>query len=301
MIQYVKRKDLDVSKYDFCIEHSVQSRIYAFSWYLDVVANHWEVLVLDDYKAVMPIPCRTKFFIKYVYPPFWMLELGVFSLEKKVAIEPFHTYLFQHYSFVELRLNRALNLDHKEYFITKKMQVLSLNSDCDFIVKNYRKDRRKDLVKATKSALKEKWGDTPEKLITLFKNNVGKRTPHITNNDYIVLKKLITICIEKEVGEILSIYDSENAIVASGFFLKHQKEVAILVSSTDFKNRKNGANTYLIHSAICKYQKNFELFNFGGSSMQTIANYFLSFGAETKEYQQIKYNNLPFLLKLFKR
>ena len=49
MIQYVKRQHLDVSKYDFCIENSTQSRIYAFSWYLDIVADHWDVLVLDDY------------------------------------------------------------------------------------------------------------------------------------------------------------------------------------------------------------------------------------------------------------
>lgn len=75
--------------------------------------------------------------------------------------------------------------------------------------------------------------------------------------------------------------------MASGFFLKYQKELAILVSYTDSKNRKNGANTCLINSAIYKYQKNFEVFNFGGSSMQTIAKYFLSFLGETNQYQQI--------------
>ena len=53
MIQHIKRKDLDILKYDACIENSIQSRIYGFSWYLDIVADHWEVLVLDDYEAVM--------------------------------------------------------------------------------------------------------------------------------------------------------------------------------------------------------------------------------------------------------
>jgi hypothetical protein len=44
-INYIKRKDLDIEKYDACIENSSQSRVYAFSWYLDIVAGKWDALV----------------------------------------------------------------------------------------------------------------------------------------------------------------------------------------------------------------------------------------------------------------
>ena len=302
MIQYIKRSHLNVEKYDFCIEKSLQSRVYAFSWYLDIVADHWDVLVLDDYKAVMPIPFRKKMLIKYVYPPFWMLELGVFSLDKNVDLELFFNELCKRFRFVETRLNTDNVFENPDaYLLKKQMQVLPLESEYDTILKNYRKDRRKDLSKAQKADLTEKWGDNPETLIELFKNNVGKRTANIVQKDYDVLKKLIEVCIQKRVGEVLSIYDKSNNLVASGFFLKHQKAITILVSSTDFKNRKNGANTFLVDRAIYKYQKNFDFFSFGGSSIQSIAKYFLSFGASTQNYMQIKYNNLPFLLKLFKK
>ena len=301
MIQYVQRKHLDDSKYDFCIENAVQSKVYAFSWYLDVVTDNWDVLVLDDYKAVMPVPWRTKFFIKYGYPPFWILELGVFSLYEKIDTQSFLDVLYGKFRFIESRLNTANTLfKTSQYLLNKQMQVLSLNLDYDVILKNFRKDRRKDLGRANTLGLKQKWGDAPEKLTTLFKNNVGQRTPNITEVDYQVLKKLMNLCLVKKIGEILSIYDAEDHLVASGFFLKHKKTVTLLVSSTDFKNRKNGANTFLINSAIYKYQKDFGVFNFGGSSMQSIAKYFLSFGAETLKYQQIKYHNLPYLVTLFK-
>ena len=49
MIKYVRRKDLDIKKYNNCIEKSIQSRIYAFSWYLDVVAENWSVLVVGRF------------------------------------------------------------------------------------------------------------------------------------------------------------------------------------------------------------------------------------------------------------
>jgi hypothetical protein len=302
MITYIKRKDLEVEKYDACIENSLQSRVYAFSWYLDIVADNWDVLVLDDYKAVMPIPWKKKYFIRYVHPPLWLLELGVFSLDATINFQIFFKTLFRAFRFVESRLNTDMKIDADSVFLEpKEMQVVSLEQGYDAVFNNYRKDRKKDLAKANKLDLTEKWKDSAVNLITLFKNNVGKRTPNIQESDYIILKKLMTICIEKRVGEVLSIYDNENQIVASGFFLKHKKTVTILVSSTDFKNRKNGANTFLIDKAIQEYEKDFDIFNFGGSSIQSIAKYFLSFGGNSLNYQQIKLNTLPFLFKLFKK
>jgi hypothetical protein len=66
MIHYVKRKDLDLNKYDACINNAINSRIYGYSWYLDIVADNWDVLVLNDYEALMPLPWRQKYFIKYI-------------------------------------------------------------------------------------------------------------------------------------------------------------------------------------------------------------------------------------------
>ncbi|WP_299062098.1 hypothetical protein [uncultured Polaribacter sp.] len=301
MINYVKRKDLDVLKYDACIENSLQSSVYAFSWYLDIAADNWDVLVLDDYEAVMPIPWKQKYFIKYVYPPFWLIQLGIFSVDI-VDENEFLIALFSEFKFVETRTNTNNSFSmFNAYEKERQLQELDLKRPYEAIFANYRKDRRKDVAKAIKLDLIEKWNDNPKKLINLFKNNVGKRTPGIIEKDYVSLLKLLEKCIEKKVGEVLSVYDSENNLVASGFFLKYQKKVTILVSSTDFKNRKNGANTFLIDRAIYKYENNFDVFNFGGSSMVTIAKYFISFGASTVKYQYLKYNKLPFLLKLMKK
>ncbi|TXD54284.1 MULTISPECIES: GNAT family N-acetyltransferase [unclassified Polaribacter] len=301
MIKYIKRKDINTQKYDACIDQSIQSKIYAFSWYLDIVADNWDVLVLDDYSAVMPITWRKKIGIKYVYPPFWLLELGVFSLDESVDYSSFFKIVCNHFKFVETRLNTHNHIQESASFlIDKQMQILSIKEGYKAVFSAYRKDRRKDLRKATNANLTEKWDDDADTLIQLFKDNVGQRTPYIVAKDYDVLRKLIEICIEKGVGEILSVYNTESRLVASGFFLKHKNCVTILVSSTDFKYRKNGENTFLIDRAIFKFQKDYEVFNFGGSSMDSIASYFLSFGAATHNYKQIKYNNLPFLVQLIK-
>ena len=301
LIKYIQREHLDEEKYNDCIENSIQSNSYAFSWYLDIVCDNWDVLVLDDYEAVMPIPWRKKYGIKYVYPPLWVLQLGVYSNEA-INENEFLTHLFSTFKFVELRMNTHNNFElYSEFLQLKQCQKLVLNTTYSSILSKYRKDRKKDLQKATTADLIEKWNDHPSNLIELFKNNIGKRTPNIKENDYQNLEKLIAICIQKKVGEILAVYDKKNKLVASVFLLKHKNSITKLISSTDLNHRKNGANTFLIDRVIFKYNKDFSEFNFGGSSIKSVASFSKSFGAETEKYHQLKMNKLPKVLQLFKK
>ena len=300
-IKYIHRENLDEEKYNQCVDSSLQSKIYAFSWYLDIICDTWDVLVLNDYEAVMPIPWRKKYGIKYVYPPFWVLQLGVFSNEV-IDENEFLTPLFNKFKFVELRMNTCNNFElYPEFLQLKQCQKLVFNTTYSSTLSHYRKDRKKDLQKAAAADLIEKWNDHPSNLIQLFKNNIGKRTPNIKETDYENLEKLIAICFEKKIGEILSVYDKENKLVASVFLLKHKNSITKLISSTDLNYRKNGANTFLIDRVIFKYHKDFSVFNFGGSSIKSVASFSKSFGAETEKYHQLKMNKLPKFLQLFKK
>ena len=244
---------------------------------------------------------RKKYGIKYVYPPFWVLQLGVYSNEA-IDENKFLKHLFSIFKFVELRMNTHNNFElYPEFLQLKQCQKLVLNSTYSSILSKYRKDRKKDLQKAVTADLIEKWNDHPSNLIQLFKNNIGKRTPSIKENDYQNLEKLIAICIQKKVGEILAVYNKKNKLVASVFLLKHKNSITKLISSTHLKDRKNGANTFLIDRVIFKYHKDFSVFNFGGSSIKNVASFSKSFGAETEKYHQLKMNKLPKVLQLFKK
>jgi hypothetical protein len=289
MIQRISRDNIDIQKYDACIENSIQSRIFAYSWYLDIVADNWEVLVLGDYEAVMPLPWKRKYFIKYVYPPFWLLELGIYSVSSDVNTDIFIKKLDKEFRFVELRMNTQ-NKDSSRlmHHHEKQMQSISLQDSYETISSRYSRNRKRDLKKSEQFNLTINWDSKPEKMIALFKENVGKRVENIKIKEYNILSKLLKVCIEKGVGEMVSVLDDENKLVASAFFLKHKDTVTELVCSTDFKNRNNGANTYFNDYAIQKYQANFSVFCFGGSSMTNIANYYKSFGAKTETYYLLK-------------
>ena len=70
-IKFVPHNEIDFAAYDRCIEQSSFGTIYAMSWYLNAVNSAWNLLVLDDYRYVMPLPFKRKFGIPYSFqPPF---------------------------------------------------------------------------------------------------------------------------------------------------------------------------------------------------------------------------------------
>lgn len=299
MIIFLEREQIDVNAYDTCVTNSIHSEIYALSWYLDITTNNsWCVLVLDNYKAVMPLPYRKKIGIRYVYQPFWSLQLGVFS-SKKIDISIFIKEIEKHFSYAELRLNPG-NSEFKLHsdFENKIKQVLKVS--WHFSIDQFRKDRKKDLRRAFDSDLKFKKTLSSKNLILLFKNNVGKRIDKLSDRDYKNLSVLISTCLKKEQGAIFEICDNEK-IIAAAFILLYQNRAVVLVSATDLQNRNNGANTFLLTQIIHYYKNQILEFDFGGSSIPSIASYFKSFGAETINYPFLKINNLPFPIKFLKR
>src|SRR5260221_2550380 len=78
-IQYITHNAIDKKKWDACIENSPNGLVYAYSFYLDYMAKHWDALVLDDYKTVMPLTWNKKYGIHYLYQPPFVALSGVFG------------------------------------------------------------------------------------------------------------------------------------------------------------------------------------------------------------------------------
>ena len=47
-IQYLSHEQIDKAKWDQCIDNASNGLIYAYSFYLDTMADNWDALVLND-------------------------------------------------------------------------------------------------------------------------------------------------------------------------------------------------------------------------------------------------------------
>ncbi|WP_160138318.1 hypothetical protein [Chryseobacterium sp. c4a] len=99
MIRRLKYNEIDFVKYSQCLHLSKQRKYSATKDFLDITTQkQWEVLVYNDYEAVMPIPFVRKYGVKIVHNPKLCQQLGVFSTSDDVNLnEKFLAFLEGHY------------------------------------------------------------------------------------------------------------------------------------------------------------------------------------------------------------
>jgi hypothetical protein len=281
MINFIKRNDLDIEKYDACIENSIQSRIYAFSWYLDIVADNWDVLVLDDYKAVMPIPWKQKYFIKYVTQPFFSQQLGVFS-KREISKEIENKFLKaipKKFLKISLNFNSDSFLSHN--LIQKKNFILKLNNTYDVAFKSFSKGRKH----AVKVGLKHNLILKETSILSLIK--IQKEFYSYTNYSENKLEQIVGFSLKMKNGFVFGVF-KDDVLIGGAFFLKTKSRITYLFSSFTNEGRKLQASSFLLSSVIKKYENSNLLLDFEGGNIPNIGSFYKSFGAKIENYHFLK-------------
>lgn len=110
MIRYLSHNEIDKTRWDETISQC--GNIYAFSWYLDIVHPDWSALVEGDYETIMPLTGGKKFSVEYLFQPFFVQQLGVFSKQAATCetLNRFLEAILEKYRFAEIRLNEGIVL-----------------------------------------------------------------------------------------------------------------------------------------------------------------------------------------------
>lgn len=282
MIKYLKRNQIDIQKYDTCIELAINSRIYAYSWYLDIVADNWDALVLNDYEAVMPLPWKEKYFIKYIYPPAWTQQLGVFSKLELDAqlVKCFIDIIPRKFKKITIQFNSGNDLS---LFKTEKRvnYVIELNKEYKDIYIHYRKDRKKDLKKSNEiqlSVIKEFDFDILLQVYRLAFPNLN-----FDQKDFISLSKLLNFCNSSGFGFQRTIY-LETKAIGSAFFLQLNNRIYYLFGASIEGGKKYGVTTFNIDLTIKEFSNKNFVFDFEGSMMPGVKEFYKSFGGNEEVF-----------------
>ena len=284
MIHYLKRKDIDIVKYDACIEAAINSRIYAYSWYLDIVATNWDALVLNDYEAVMPLPWRQKYFIKYIYPPVWIQQLGVFSSFKIEAylVKQFINAIPKKFKKITIQFNAENDVS---LFKTEKRTnyILKLDKPYEEIYKGFNKNRKRDLKKAEAEKYNLDKEICADEFLDFYLNepkNYQLRQDQITT-----IKALL-----KATNKAVHIWGIriDEKLMASLVWLKDANRITYLLPIATMQAKEKGLPTLLISNLIKEYQNSHSMLDFEGSMIEGVADFYRSFGVEEERYTKIK-------------
>jgi hypothetical protein len=284
MIHYLKRKDIDIVKYDACIEAALNSRIYAYSWYLDIVADNWDVLVLNDYEAVMPLPWRQKYFIKYIYPPAWTQQLGVFSNFKIEAyiVRQFINAIPKKFKKITVQFNAENDVSS---FKTEKRTnyILKLDKSFEEIYKGFNKNRKRDLKKAETEKYSIDKEISADEFLYFYLNE--PKNYQLRHEQITTIKALLKA--NNKAVYIWGIRVDEK-LIASIVWLKDANRITYILPIATIQAKEKGLPTLLISNLIKEYQNSGLMLDFEGSMIEGVADFYRSFGVKAERYTKIK-------------
>jgi len=299
MIRYLRHKEIDKKRWDECIDGSVNRIIYAFSWYLDITAPGWDALVEDDYAAVFPLIHKRKFGIRYLYQPYYVQQLGLFSggLLTGELVSRFVSAIPVKFRFAEIHLNTMNNPGTGGYQLTTRANYeIDLISPYETLSSKYAENTRRNLKKSASNELFLKKNIEPDELITLFRKNYGKKEEALKFEHYDTLRQLLDACLKKTYSRITGTVDGNGKLCAAAFFLEYRDRAIFLFAASDYLSRENGAMFFLIDQYIREHAgKNLTL-DFEGSNDANLARFYKGFGASESSYPMITFNRLPSLI-----
>lgn len=305
MVRYLQRNDIDDTLWDECIAASPNGLPYAYAWYLDVVAaRQWNALVLGDYRAVFPLPYRTKWGVRYLYQPFFVQQLGVFSRDAitPALVKDMLDAIPAYYKYIELNLNEANATEHPDYALLPRVNLLlPLDKPYTEILAGFSENTRRNLQKAQKQGLVLVNDLAIDTVIGFFRKEMGEKLSDLSEADYRTLRKLMDVCLAKGIGVLKGVQNQQGQLLATGFYLQSHGRIINLLPSASEQGKSTGASAFLLDGIIQQHINGGWTMDMEGSMIEGVARFYKGFGAQLAPYWQLKRKRLPWYLKPFKQ
>ncbi len=300
-IQYTKHNDIDYQKWDNCISNSLNGIVYAYSWYLNIVAGEWDAIIGDDYSVVFPLVTNRKFGISYIYQPLFTQQLGAFSSSKvdMQTLEQIFDSIPSKIKYKEINLNIYNRLDSSKFNLQNRITYqLDLVQPYFALSSSYSENTRRNISKAIAMGVKVDKRLPVDEFIEFYKINLVVALPAY---EFEKLRKIVQLSIERKEGEIYAAYTAQGILCAAVFFVKTNGKVIYLCAASSERGKKHKAMFALVDNFINSYSESFLTLDFEGSNIESVARFYASFGAKPCSYQRVVINDLPWFVKLFKR
>lgn len=278
-ITYLSYKKIDKAKWDQCIINAPNSLIYGTSWYLDQVCEHWDGLILGDYEAVMPLPWKRKYGLKYIIQPLFTKQLGVFG---NVNDGDFYDFIRKiPKRFVYVHFSGNYQNDPNGRFPNALDQVIDMK---DF--PNYNKSTRYNIRKAEKNNLISSEG-TSAAFLEQYKN-LGHE--FISKDKIRLLEKLFRSEKFREHSYFQQVTDENHEILSILWIMILNRRGYLISSATPEAGKKQSAKFLAIHSFLEKHKAALDAFDFVGSGIPGVYDFNRGFGAVDTYFPDVSFH-----------
>jgi hypothetical protein len=300
-INYCKRSELDVQKWDNCINAADNGLVYALSTYLDHMAVNWDALVLGDYDAVMPLTWNKKYGIYYLFQPFLCASLGLFGRNiDQALLEEFLRAVPKRFRYFDIYLNPGNNFNVPGFPFQPRMNhELSLRPSYDDLKAGYRNSYKQLLKRFYLGGNQAEKNISIEEVTELARQQLNPLF-NVPEVDYQKFSGLYTHLQSTGKAQTYGVRDKQGSLLASGCFIYHNDRVYYVLAGNHPNGRTLGASHAMLDTFIQDHASQNLTLDFEGSDVSRIAFFFKGFGARELPYPGLRLNRLPRLLRWLK-
>ena len=289
-LNYIKHAKIDVTKWNACIEQSAQSLPYAYTWYLNCVAQNWDALVLNDYEIVMPLVYLRKLGVACIYQPYYCQQLGLFgnNLSAETA-SLFIKTATSKFPYIQMNLNPTAAIIASEFeFITKKNLLLPLNKSYTETQQHFTENHKRNINKAIKSGYVFSGKNELDLFQKFYFKNINPAKETVKPKHQKIFTDLSNTLLQKQLATIYSIVDKKGNLCAACLLIKHHNRLIGIINTSSLEGKKNGASHYLFSTIIERFSQSDFTLDFEGSSIAGIARFYEGFGAQPEYFYTYK-------------
>ena len=262
------------------------------------MSDNWGALVMGDYEFIMPIPYTVKKKQSILYQPFFSQQLNILGkkLPSVEVISHFISSIPPKFKLAQFNFPNYLIQNITDYEIEEVVcQYLDLNQEHEAVSSEYSTNAKRQIKKAIKNELKVTETRDLEVFMPLFKETVGDKLGFLEDN-YSRLHKLMNVGLHLNKGRLLTVQKGDE-VLSMGYFFIQNNRITYLKGASTIQGRDIGAMYYLMDYMIQEYSKSKRVFDFGGSKVSSIAEFYKKLGAKDQTYLSFSKNDLPWLLK----
>jgi hypothetical protein len=297
-IRFLHNTKIDIQRWDQAVGDAVNSRVYALSWYLNILHPDWHGLIYGDYDYVMPVIFSKKWGISYMYQPVYAQQHGIFPPSGPEITERFISFLQKKFRYFNISLNTFNDFENKGVEIEERKNfILSLNNSYPDISEKYtthamRYVKRANLNEVISTQV------SPGDFIKM-KDKYGKLS--VEEKYRSKLNQIISHSLKERGGVIYGAISKQNELIGAAFFLQEKSRFTYLSSVLSPVGKKQRSMYAIVDRFVRDHAEQTILLDFEGSNIEGIARFFEGFGAKAETYLHLKYNNLPRIIKFFKK
>ena len=266
------------------------------------MSKNWYGLVFDDYVVVIALPWKKKFVLRYGYTPAFVQQLGLIGDTAGIDFARVLHRIYKFVSFADINFNFS-NTAIQQFIpvIPRTNLVIHLEQPIDTIRSDYKNDLKENIKRAEMHRLNYGRENNFDEAVSAYRLQYSERTPHVKKEDYQRFLQLCRLLQPKNQSFTRTVTDEHGKLLAIAVFLKDENRIYNLMNTTLPEGRDKEANHFLLDRIICEFAGQALFFDFEGSELPGVRDFYKKFGAVNQSYFNYHYNGYEWPLRLLKK